>query len=215
MSTETPLVITISRLFGSGGGLIGQRIAKRLNLQFLDKEIVNRAAEKLEISVKDLEMYDEQVTPLWQSALVASSFTSPTPFTAPPILTPNDKVIFAAQAEIIKKSIEHEGAVIVGRGANFLLHNHPKHIGIFVHSEIDIRVERVMKRENISQEEARKLVETTDKTRAKFMKTLTGQDWMQVWMYHLSIDTGVIDIKAAEEVILYYVKTRFPDIKIS
>jgi CMP/dCMP kinase len=215
MSEEKPLVITISRQLGSGGAYIGQKLAEKLHLQYLDREIIIRTAKKLDISVKDLEIYDEQVTPQWQSALVASSFTSSSPIFTYPILPQNDRVIFAAEAEVINNAIEHAGAVIVGRGGAFILRNYPSHISIYLHADIDFRVQRIIQTRQISSEDAKKLIETIDRTRAKYMKSLTGQDWMQVWMYHLAVDTGIIGLEKAEKLILQYIKTRYPEINIT
>ena len=46
MSDEKKKVITISREFGSGGRLIGRRLAEKLNVPYYDKELLDKIAEE-------------------------------------------------------------------------------------------------------------------------------------------------------------------------
>ena len=46
MSEERKTIITISREFGSGGRLIGQRLAERLGVPYYDKQLLDRIAEE-------------------------------------------------------------------------------------------------------------------------------------------------------------------------
>ena len=65
MDKQQPLAISISRLLGSGGMYIGQQLAKRLNILYLDREITSQAAKKFMLLEEDLENFDEKVNFLW------------------------------------------------------------------------------------------------------------------------------------------------------
>jgi cytidylate kinase len=65
MSEQLPCVITISRMLGSGGAYLGQRIASRLGIVYADREIVRQAAETLKVSEEVGESFDEKMTPLF------------------------------------------------------------------------------------------------------------------------------------------------------
>src|SRR6266516_3065451 len=56
--------ITISREYGSGGGEIGARLAKRLGWQLIDHDVVVRVARLLHVSEKEAEEHDERVESL-------------------------------------------------------------------------------------------------------------------------------------------------------
>ena len=44
--SEGKNIITISREFGSGGRLIGRRLAEKLGVPYYDKELLDRIAEE-------------------------------------------------------------------------------------------------------------------------------------------------------------------------
>jgi CMP/dCMP kinase len=64
---NSQIVITISRQLGSGGAYIGQQLAKKLNILYLDREIIRLAAEKLSVLEDELEPRDERILSFWQS----------------------------------------------------------------------------------------------------------------------------------------------------
>ena len=67
MENASPLVITISRQLGSGGGYIGQQLAKRLDIFYADREIISLAAQHFSMLEKDLASRDEKKLSFWQS----------------------------------------------------------------------------------------------------------------------------------------------------
>jgi CMP/dCMP kinase len=64
---NSQIVITISRQLGSGGAYIGQQLAKKLDIFYLDREIIKLAAEKLSILEDELEQRDERTMSFWQA----------------------------------------------------------------------------------------------------------------------------------------------------
>ncbi len=56
------IIITISRQYGSGGRFIGERVAKKLNIGFYDKEFIDIVVEKTGISRATIESKDEKFT---------------------------------------------------------------------------------------------------------------------------------------------------------
>lgn len=65
MKNTKPLIITISRQFGSGGRIIGQELSKKLNFIYADREIINKAAAQFSLSADDLVSRDEKLSSLW------------------------------------------------------------------------------------------------------------------------------------------------------
>jgi cytidylate kinase len=88
-------VITVSRLTGSGGATIGQRLAERLGASYLNTQIIQEVAHRLGISEAAASEYNERAEAfierlarvLWLSnpALAPiSSPASPLPFESTP-----------------------------------------------------------------------------------------------------------------------------------
>ena len=99
--------------------------------------------------------------------------------------------------------------MIIGRGGSYLLRDHLRHFSVFLHADLAFRQQRVEKLYNLPAPEAKKLIEKSDRERARYLQTLTGRDWNDSRTYHLSIDTSVIGLEQAKEVILACIKARF------
>jgi CMP/dCMP kinase len=213
MTQEQPFVISISRQLGSGGAYVGQQLASKLNVKYVDREIINKAAQQLQVSEKDIETRDETTTPLWKSILLSSPYINPTLYVPPPISEPSDKELYQTESEIIEDISRNFSAVVVGRGGSYVLRDYSRHLSVFLHADIPFRMQRVQKMHNISEEKAAKVIESSDKARAVYLKAVTGADWTDARQYHLSIDTGVTGVEGAIEIILTNFRIRFGDIR--
>src|SRR5674536_103744 len=171
MLKTTPLVITISHEFGSGGAYLGQKIAKKLNILYVDRQIINLAAQKLNILADEVTSGDERPTSFLQSLSRYCAFISV--YGSQPIPVTNHQ-IYDAQAEIILEIYKEKSVVIMGRCSSYILRNHPRHASILLHADISYRQKRIQQIKNISKQEALKLVKSTDKTRALYIHEITG-----------------------------------------
>ena len=63
MGNNDKKIITISREFGSGGRLIGKRLAEKLDVPFYDKQLLDRIAEESGFS-KEMINESEKQRPL-------------------------------------------------------------------------------------------------------------------------------------------------------
>jgi cytidylate kinase len=212
MEQGLPLAITISRQLGSGGSYIGQRLASKLNMLYLDREIIKNAAEKLGILEKDLEGRDEKLISRWEYILNSLTYSQPEIYTLPERILPSNKEIFQAEKDIILKVASESRAVIIGRGGSHILRDHARHVSIFLHADIEFRKKRLQDLYGVSSQEAEKSIESIDRSRARFIRELTGSDLYDTRQYHLSIDTGALGLDRAEHLITEYLTARFGNI---
>ncbi len=204
-----PYVITISRQIGSGGSYIGKQLADRLAISYIDREIVNGAARKLNISENILISRDERVTPLWRSMLEATIYGNPYGYAPPPLNIPTDKDLYQAESEIIMDIAQQTSAVIVGRGGYYILRNHPRHLSVFLHAAVDFRLQRMQELYHLSLPEARRMIQTTDDSRADYLRVITGDDWTDARQYNISLDTSVLGLELAVDTIEAAAHKRF------
>lgn len=210
MTEKEPYVITVSRQLGSGGAFLGQQLASRLKITYMDREILREAAKRLNSSEEMLECRDETVTPFWQCIMQGFSYGTPEiPYTPPSTLPLSDEELFEVETEIIEKIPQETSAVIVGRGGYHILRDQPRHLSIFLHAKSDFRIKRVQEIYHVPESQAREMVERTDHDRARYLRTLTGKDWTDARQYHLSFDTGILGLDAAEEIVMTCLRTRF------
>ncbi|HEX2948605.1 MAG TPA: cytidylate kinase-like family protein [Armatimonadota bacterium] len=209
--SQSPFVITISRQLGSGAAYIGQQLAARLGLLYLDRVILQTAAQQLNILEDLLQEHDEVATSFWQSVIQSFSYGSPEMLYVPPTITsvPTDHELFAVESRIISQVAQTQSAVIVGRGGVHVLHEHPRHLSIFFYAESTFRQQRVEKLYHVSASEARSAIETCDNARARYHRMITGKEWNDARQYHLCLDTSTFGIPATIETILFYIRERF------
>jgi cytidylate kinase len=115
------------------------------------------------------------------------------------------------ETEAIVKAASEQAVIVVGRGASHLLRAHPKHVAVFLHASKELRVQRTQQIYGMSRKEAVCSIDKADIERARYNKSLSGFDMCDATQYHLCLDTGVIGIDKAEELIIQYVHARFPD----
>ena len=139
MTEASPFVITISRQIGSGGAYLGKRLAARLNVLYLDREIMSQAAKELKMSAEALESRDEKLTPIWQSLLESYVYAASGPYIPPPLNMPTDRELYSTESNIITRIAQQHSAVIVGRGGYYVLRRHPRHLSILLHADITFR----------------------------------------------------------------------------
>lgn len=214
MNNTKPYVITISRQLGSGGAYIGQKLASRLNILYVDRELINEAADKLGVMVEDLEVRDERTTTIWQSFINNMSYGNFVEYTPPAVLIPNSREIYQAEAEVISRIAEERPAVIIGRGGFHTLRQHPRCLNIFLHADLTFRTGRVMELYSLSEQKAKKLIEDTDRARAHYIHTVAGCNMAEACNYHMSLDTGVLGMETVEDIIVSALKARFQDIEL-
>lgn len=216
MVEKSPLVITISHQFGSGGAYIGQKIAKDLDFLYFDREIIVQVAKKLGVLEESIAEREEKATSKWEfiiNTIAHADLSQISSYTYSEADLLSDEEIYKAESEIISKISQEKSCVILGRGGSFILRQHPKHVSVFLHSNVENRSRRVKELFNISENEAVKLVERKDKERSRYINKFTGQDINNARLYDLSINTGTINLDKIEEFILKYVNTKLDEYK--
>jgi cytidylate kinase len=188
--------ITISRQMGSGGTYIGYLAAKELGFRYLDREILQQAADKLGIEPGMLERYDGRSASLMENIVQSFCFSTPEMPNLPPLRRPvYNKDLFVLESKIMKEVADSCNAVIIGRGGFHILKDRPDTIHIFVHAPLDYRIEMIMKEQKIADEkEAQKMIEESDHERTKFIRDMVSADWYDARNYHLCIDSSVIGL---------------------
>lgn len=206
MSNNT--IITIGRQYGSGGKAIGEQLAKELGIPFYDKELIALAAEKSGMSADLLKEVDERAS----NSLLYSLSTgmvnlhtgSGTFFYNLPM---NDR-LFIVQADLIKQFAKEGPRVIVGRCADYILRENPDLVRVFIHAELEKRIQRATTEYGISPEKAEDTVHKIDKKRASYYNYYSSRKWGHLENYDLCINSGLIGIDGAVKLIRQFVELK-------
>ena len=108
------------------------------------------------------------------------------------------KEIFQAEKEILKGIAEEESCVIAGRSGFFVFREHPNRLSILIQASMPFRVARVMRKQNITEDEARKIIEKVDEMRENYVKEYTKTSRYDTRNYNLVISA---DGKTEDEIV--------------
>ncbi len=198
-------VITIGREFGSGGKYIGQELAKRLNINCYDNELLAKVSQDFNIDLELLKSIDEkQKSSFWYGFANNYVFSKDKNEILP--ISPEDS-LFLKQCKTIEKLYADENCVIIGRCADFILKDKPNIIKIFIYSsDLNFKVQRKVLYDNLSVEEALEKIRTIDKERSDYYNHFTSKNWGDKANYNICIDTSSIGINETINIIENYIR---------
>ena len=187
-------IITISREFGSGGRTIGKEIAEKLGIPCYDKDLIEEIAEETGYA-KEYIADEGEYAP--NSNSLAYMFIG----RGLDGLSNADK-IWIAQKKVIEELAEKGACVIVGRCADYVLRERKDVLNVFVYADKKYRAERIVKQYGETGVEPGKRLQEKDKKRKLNYKYFTEQEWGRRQNYHLSIDSGFLEIEKSVALIV-------------
>lgn len=197
-------VINIGRQLGSGGKTVGEIIARRLGVRLYDKELINLAAEQSGLCPEVFEKADEK-----ESRGVISTMIGylRAPFVGDDGGTANvlsNDALFKIQSDVIREVAARESAVFVGRCADYILRENPRCVNVFITADDTDRIERIRRRQGVSAEEARAVMERIDAKRASYYDYYSSRTWGVASTYHLCVSTSVLGDEGTADFILEF-----------
>lgn len=186
-------IITIGREFGSGGHEVGRLLAEDLHIPYYDKELLERAAKESGLCREIFENQDEKPTNSFLYSLVMDTYTFGYTSNVMGDMPLNQKV-FLAQFDSIKKIAEEGPCVIIGRCADYALEENPNMLSVFIHADLEKRVQRISTIYDLTDNKARDRIRKNDKSRSSYYNYYTSKEWGAVDSYNLSLDSGIFGI---------------------
>lgn len=200
-------IITIARQFGSGGRLIGKELAEKLNIPFLDNELITLAAKESGMSPEVLKGADERVTNSLLYGLAMGYFPPGYGFNTPEpggfTITDN---LFMVQAGIITKKANQEPCVIVGRCADYVLRENPNRVSIFIYADMKSRAERAVQVYGLKPDKVEDEIRKRDKKRGNYYNYYTNRRWDDFHNYDLLLDSARLGIEQSVDLIIKYLQ---------
>lgn len=189
-------VITVAMEPGSGGYLIAESVAQRLGYTLYSKRLLIAMANKADVKQSVLETIEKQRPTLIED-FVAS------------ILPKHDYVYPGDYFEQLKETISNIAvlgkAVIVGRGANFIIPPE-RRFSIRVVAPLEIRVKNVAFHFKVTLEEAKKRIANREAKRKAFIRDNFRQDIGDFMKYDLTINTERMDLQTCTELVVGAIK---------
>jgi cytidylate kinase len=204
--TDVIKIITIEREYGCGGGDIAQLLAKQLGWKLWDQLLTGEIARLARCPEAVVEAREERRDPLYYrlfKSFLRGSFEGS--LNAPKLNLVDSETIVRITRRIVEHAAEKGNSVIVGRGSQQFLKNHPDTLRIFLYALREEKVRRLLARGK-TQQEADELVDTVDQERADFIQRYFHVEWPDRAIYHTMMNTAIGD-QAVVQMILSALKT--------
>lgn len=211
MNKQEKYVVTINRELGSGGRTVGRMLAEKLGVEFYDKALIEALEKKYNLNIEQIEKLKGQNHAWWAEfarsmfgvdlgvpnygKMNALYYLAVMDFSD---VKPTSKEVFESETEILKGIAEVESCVVAGRSGFYVFRDHPNHLNVFIQASMPYRVERVMRKQQITEEEAVKTIKKVDKMRENYVKKYTGLSRYDTRNYDLVISA---DGKSEEQIV--------------
>lgn len=189
--------LSISRQYGSGGRAVGELVAQKLGCQFYDTQLVNLAAQKGRIPLKNAQRADEKAlnpwlyTPLTSGAYIDVASRS------------DPEKMFRLQSDIIREAALADNCVFVGRCADAILEDEDdvELLSFYICAPLQWRVHRLVETEGYTKKEALSAIKKKDKQRAYYYNYYTGREYADPVNYDFCVDSSLLGVEKTAELL--------------
>src|SRR6266436_703892 len=194
--------VTIAREYGSGGGEIATRLAKRLGWQLIDHAIVERVANEIGTSQEEAEVHDEHIQGMISQVLNSLLYLSPASMVgAPPEAFLSDEAYRDVFNRVVRAAAARGHVVIVGRASQVLLAKLRDVLRVRVIASFEKRVVYVMQREGVDYHTAVSRIHKKDHERSSYVEREYHHKPENAHLYDLVLNTSLLDLESAVDII--------------
>ncbi len=192
-------IITINREFGSGGGEIARLMGEKLGMKVYDRSMLDCIAKQFDMTVENIERVKAQKTNWWSDfcrfykQFGAASHTPNKQTEVTPLS------IFYAESRVLRSLAEEEDCIIVGRAGFHIFRDYPNALHLLIRAKREARIARIAQKQNLSLDEAAKLLDKVDEARDTYVKNVANTSRYDVRNYDFTFNiTGMQPEKVAE-----------------
>lgn len=182
-------------------------MAEKLGVKYCDKAIVEGLTNKFGLSIERIEEIKAQKKSWWKevnnyyNTLVNSASL---PMEAEVRLT--NTSLYETEKHILQELAVQTFCVVAGRTGFMVFRTWPNHLNIFIQASMEHRIERIMKKKNVSDEEARKIISKLDVDRETYIQKYEDTSRYDTRNYQLVISMDDLSEDDAVEVIMDYIE---------
>lgn len=205
MNKNKQFVISINRELGSGGRTVGEKLAQKLGVSFYDKALIKALEEKYNLTAEEIEALKGRSHSWWADfkrviglgySLSNNPDYKPSLINEPDLLTTDE--MYRAECEILNGMAADESCIIAGRSGFYIFRNHPNHLSILIQASMEQRVQRLVRKRDITPEQAETIIKEVDTMRDNYITKYTGTNRYDARYYDLVIN---MDGKTEDQVV--------------
>lgn len=191
------LIISIGREFGSAGHVIAEKLAEKFDLPIYDRKLLEEIANEKNLSVKEIEKYDERPKKPLVSRTVRGYSNSP------------EEIIANMQFDfLINKADKGESFVVVGRCSETVLKEFKGLISIFILGDMECKIKRIRNVRDVSKQEAVMIIRRHDKKRKAYHNYYCQRKWGDSRNYDISVNSSKLGIDETVDMLEVYINKR-------
>jgi len=204
------MLITISREYGAGGAEVARLVAEALGWRLVDNELLDRIAARAGLSPDDVKDREERVPGFVER--LARTLVAATPELFPPpqaegTVPKLQEIDLVRITESVVAEVASEGRVVlVGRAAAAVLASERDALHVRLVAPKEFRINAVANRLGIAPGEAEKILEETDRARARYHRQYYQRDSRDPVGYHMVLNTAALGVDGAARLVVAAVK---------
>lgn len=193
-------VVTLNRQFGSMGRPIAQKMADQLNIQFYDRDIIEMAAKKIDMSLKEASNLEESasINPFWQMCFPLGFGSE------------NKKIkLFEEQRQLIINLADKSSCVIVGRCSDYILRDHKNILRIFIYASYEERLFNCVNLLHLNEKEAQQMIKKIDIARDAYQKNFANYKQGDFNYSDILINSSLLGVEDTAKILSQIVISKF------
>ena len=206
MNKNEKFVITINREVGTGGRTVGRKLAEKLGVKYCDKAVIDGLTQKFGLTPERIEEIKAQKKSWWTDInnyyqILVNSASMPMEAE----VKLDNEIMFETEKHILQDIATHTSCVVAGRTGFMVFREWPNHLNVFIQASMEYRVQRVMRRQNVTEQEARDIIAKMDSSREAYIKKYEDTSRYDTRNYQLVISMDDLSEDDAADIILDYI----------
>jgi cytidylate kinase len=202
------VIVAIGRELGAGGRDIGERVARDLNAELLDNQIIDLVAARIGAPTAYVRARDENVETFVDRLFRVITSAYPEAYAAEGLPDWSEERMVQLTGSIIQEHAAASSLVVIGRGAPMLLRDRTDALRVFVTAPVDARVNRLRERTGCTAEDAAREIKKSDQHRLAYMQQYYSVNWRDPSLYDVIVNTEHIDLDSAAMLVVEAAKRR-------
>jgi cytidylate kinase len=196
-------VVTLAALYGTGGSIVGPRVAERLGVEFFDRALSSAIAERAGLSEHAAGVDDRPRGGVDRIVATLARVSDARTATGRPVERVDlEERRLRAEIDAFMVRAGRSGGVVVGRGGAVVLASLPGVLHVYLDGPRDGRVTQIMEAEQVDRRTAERLITAHDRARREYVWDFYGVDGDDPRLYHLRVDAVALGIDACVELIV-------------
>ena len=195
-------VLTVSRQFGAGGRTLGKYVAEKMNYTLIDEDMVGKIAERAKVSknwVRSIEKEAGGSLLKFMSYLVPQRYVNQILDDTRGYI--DEEVYISTLSEVINELAKEDNCVIVGRGGQYILRDHPTAFHVLLVAEMPDRINFMVEHYKLKAEEAKTVVRVREKRRVNLYRKFGREDYNDPHLYHFVLNMSKLSMDQASDLV--------------